>query len=135
MRLSVKPFAVLLCLAATPVLAEDPDPVAGMALYLNYCAVCHGLDATGSGPMADVLTVPPANLTRLSASNNGTFPTFRVVRQIDGRDPMLAHGGEMPLFGELFDFPDAAIAAETGQPIMTAQSIVDIVGWLQRIQR
>jgi mono/diheme cytochrome c family protein len=130
----VKPLAFLMCLAASPTLADEPDPLQGLTLFLDYCAVCHGLDAKGSGPMADVLVVPPADLTQLSASNGGTFPTFRVVRQIDGRDPMLAHGGEMPLFGELFSFEDAAIKSEAGQPIITAQPIADLVAWLESVQ-
>lgn len=127
-------LAIMLAMVAAPVSAETPDPEIGAELFMEFCAACHGEEARGDGLMHKVLTVPPPNLTQLSASNDGVFPVFRVVRQIDGRDPMLAHGGEMPLFGELFDFPDGAIAAETGQPIITAQSIVDIVGWLQTIQ-
>ena len=123
-----------LCLLATPVGAAEPDTQIGSELFVEFCAPCHGERAVGDGPMAKVLSVPPTDLTRLGESNDGLFPVFRVVRQIDGRDPMLAHGGDMPLFGEIFDFPDAAIAAETGQPIITAQSIVDIVGWLMSIQ-
>ena len=124
-----------LCLLATPVGAAEPDTLLGSELFGEFCAPCHGASAVGDGPMAKVLSVPPTDLTRLSQSNEGVFPVFRVVRQIDGRDPMLAHGGDMPLFGEVFDFPDAAIAAETGQPIITAQSIVDIVGWLMSVQK
>ena len=126
--------AALLCLAAAPALAAEPDPLAGGAFFGQYCAVCHGATGTGDGPMEEILTVKPADLTQLSASNGGIFPTFRVVRQIDGRDPLLAHGGAMPLFGEIFDFPDASIASQSGQPILTSQAIVDIVGWLMTIQ-
>lgn len=125
---------ILACLAATPSLAEPADTANGEALFVEFCAPCHGTMAKGDGPMHKVLTVPPPDLTALAAGNGGVFPVFRIVRQIDGRDPNLSHGGEMPLFGEIFDFPDAAIAAETGQPIVTAQSIVDIVGWLETIQ-
>lgn len=89
----------------------------------------------GDGPMAKVLNVSPPDLTLLAELNGGTFPMFRVVRQIDGRDPLLAHGGDMPLFGHLFDFPDGAIASETGQPIVTAQPIADIAAWLESVQR
>ena len=124
---------ILLALAATPLWAE-PDTTEGRAVYFAHCAGCHGATGTGDGPLAELLTVPPADLTALAASNGGTFPTFRVVRQIDGRDPMLAHGGEMPLFGRLYAFPDSAIAAETGQPILTAQPIADVTAWLATIQ-
>lgn len=126
--------AAVICLAPMTALAAEPDTLAGAELFDQFCTVCHGESATGDGPMVEILTVKPADLTQLSASNDGVFPVFRVIRQIDGRDPMLAHGGAMPLFGEIFDFPDSAIAAETGQPIITSQALVDIVGYLMSIQ-
>jgi len=57
-----------------------------------------------------------------------------VVRQIDGRDPMLAHGGTMPLFGDFFEGEGVAIAAETGQPILTSRPIADVAAWLESVQ-
>ena len=123
---------LLVCLAA-PVWAEG-DPVAGEGMFRTFCATCHGVDAQGDGLMSGMLTVEPPDLTGLAQSNGGVFPVFDVVRQIDGRDPMLAHGGEMPLFGAMFDFPDGSIKSETGQPIITAQPIADIAAWLASIQ-
>ncbi len=121
-------------LFASPAVAETPDAEAGAFYFERLCVACHGEDAKGDGLMQRALTVPAPGLTRLSADNGGVFPMFRVIQQIDGRDPLLAHGGEMPLFGELFAFPDAAIASETGQPIVTAQPIVDIAAYLESIQ-
>jgi mono/diheme cytochrome c family protein len=129
----MKRFAFALMALASPVLAEG-DPVAGEGLFQTFCAACHGMDAQGEGPMSNVLTVEPPDLTLLSQSNSGVFPVFRVVRQIDGRDPMMAHGGDMPVFGALFDFPDGSIKSETGQPIVTAQPIADVAAWLESIQ-
>ena len=123
-------------LAVVPAMAAaEGDAGRGAALFDAFCAACHGDDARGAGPMAEVLNVAPPDLTALGAANGGVFPMFRVVRQIDGRDPLLAHGGEMPLFGHLFEFPDAAIASETGQPIVTAQPIADIAAFLAIIQK
>lgn len=130
----MKRLALTLCLLASPALAAEPDAETGHGVFNALCVVCHGAEARGDGPMAQILTVMPADLTQLSASNGGVFPTFRVVRQIDGRDPLLAHGGEMPLFGEMFDVQDAALADTSGQPILTAQPIADIVTWLMTIQ-
>ncbi|MGI9394267.1 MAG: c-type cytochrome [Boseongicola sp.] len=124
-------FAALL--TASGAIAE-PNPDNGMEVYLNYCAACHGAGAKGDGPMVKLLKAIPADLTVLAEANDGVFPTFRIVRQIDGRDPLLSHGGEMPLFGHLFSYPDGSIAAETGQPIITAQPIADVAAWLQSIQ-
>ena len=126
-------LAMILAALAGPVAAE-PDPVAGEGVFQSLCAACHGMEAKGDGPMAELMTIVPPDLTQLAAANDGVFPMFRVVRQIDGRDPMLAHGGDMPLFGQLFEFPNAAIASETGQPIVTAQPIADVAAWLASVQ-
>lgn len=123
----------VLMLCATPAVAEG-DPETGEGLFFTFCAACHGEDAQGNGPMSGLLTVEPPDLTGLAASNGGVFPVFDVVRQIDGRDPMMAHGGEMPIFGAMFDFPDGSIKSETGQPIVTAQPIADVAAWLETIQ-
>ena len=128
-------LALIAVLLAQPAFAGPPDPVAGQDTFRTYCAVCHGLRASGGGPMAEALRVSPPDLTRLAAENGGIFPVLRVVRQIDGRDPMLAHGGDMPLYGEMFAYPDGAIFSETGQPIVTAQSIADVAAWLATVQQ
>ena len=129
----MKRLSVIFAVLAAPALAE-PDPVAGEGVFQTFCAACHGADAKGNGPMTEVLTLIPPDLTQLSASNGGVFPVFDVLRQIDGRDPMLAHGGEMPLFGQLFEFPDTAIATDSGQPILTAQPLADVAAWLESVQ-
>jgi mono/diheme cytochrome c family protein len=129
----MKRLVFLAVCVAGPALA-DGDPVAGEGVFRTFCAGCHGADAQGDGPMSGLLTVEPPDLTALALSNGGVFPVFRVVRQIDGRDPLLAHGGPMPLFGALFDFPDGSIASETGQPIITAQPIADVAAWLESVQ-
>lgn len=124
----------LIALAATVPPAFAQDAASGAALYADYCAVCHGTDATGDGPMAEVLTVPPPDLTRLSAG--GAFPLLQVARQIDGRRPMRAHGGEMPLFGRWFegDGADVAMTGEGGQPVMLSRPIADLIAYLMEIQ-
>lgn len=130
----MKRFILICAVLAAPAAAAEPDVTAGEGVFQTFCATCHGPGAKGDGPMTEVLTLAPTDLTQLAASNDGVFPMFRVVRQIDGRDPLLAHGGSMPLFGQLFEFPDAAIAAETGQPILTAQPIADVAAWLETVQ-
>lgn len=129
----MKRLAFVIMALASPAAAEGV-PEAGQGVFQTFCAACHGMDAQGDGPMSNILTVEPPDLTLLAQSNGGVFPVFRVVRQIDGRDPMMAHGGDMPLFGALFDFPDGSIKSESGQPIITAQPIADVAAWLESIQ-
>jgi mono/diheme cytochrome c family protein len=111
------------------------DPVAGADLYVRYCAACHGMEARGEGEMAAILTVLPSDLTSLSAGNGGVFPVAQVAWQIDGRDPLLAHGGVMPLFGDFFEGQDTAIRAENGQTILTSRPVADLVAFLEAIQQ
>ncbi len=122
-------FAILL--QAAPLVAQDIE--SGEQIFNDRCATCHGLDGKGHGPMAAILTLQPADLTQLSASD-GVFPTARVVRRIDGRDPLVSHGSPMPVFGDFFEGKDAALKTKSGQPIMTSQPIVDLVAWLESLQ-
>jgi mono/diheme cytochrome c family protein len=80
------------------------DSIQGPALYKAYCAVCHGSDGKGSGPMAQSLKVRPADLTRVSARSAGTFPMARLERIISGVEPSPAGHGtrEMPVWGPIF---------------------------------
>jgi mono/diheme cytochrome c family protein len=125
-------LAVVMALGAGPGAAQDP--VAGADLYIRYCAACHGMEARGDGEMAAILTILPADLTVLNAGNGGIFPVARVAAQIDGRDPLLAHGGVMPLFGDFFEGQDTAIPSEAGQPILTSRPVADLIAFLEAIQ-
>jgi len=117
---------------AAPAWAQDP--LEGAVLYADLCSACHGADLRGEGPMAPVLTVPPADLTRLGAGAD--VPTLAVARQIDGRDPMAAHGGEMPLFGPWVqgNGADVAMTGPGGQPILMARPIANLIAFLMEVQ-
>ncbi len=118
---------------AAPALAQDVQQ--GASLYQFYCATCHGVGGAGNGPMSPSLVVRPADLTTLTARNNDVFPVTRVVMRIDGREPLVSHGSSMPVYGDFFAGTDVATKAETGQPIMTSQPIVDLLAYLQSIQQ
>jgi len=121
-----------LALAGVPALAQDIG--AGAELYRVHCATCHGIEATGQGPMAGVLVIKPVDLTELQSGNGGTFPTERVVKRIDGRDALVSHGSPMPVYGHFFEGNDVAIKAPSGQPIMTSKPIVDLLAYLKSLQ-
>ena len=80
------------------------DSVDGPALYKAYCAVCHGPNARGGGPMAMSLKVPPPDLTRIAARNGGVWSQARIERIISGEDPLPGgHGTRaMPVWGPIF---------------------------------
>jgi mono/diheme cytochrome c family protein len=82
---------------------DDPEFRAelGRALYLSYCASCHGEDARGKGPSAEALKKPPADLTLLSRKYGRPMPREKLVSFIDGRASLPSHGSrEMPVWGE-----------------------------------
>lgn len=116
-----------------PAMAQDAT--VGGALFTRHCATCHGIEATGNGPMAPVLTIQPTDLTRLAAGNGGTFPVERAARRIDGSDPLVAHGSPMPVFGDFLDDADhVALPLPDGQPMMVPRAMADLLAWLEAIQ-
>ncbi|PIE15096.1 MAG: cytochrome C [Rhodobacterales bacterium] len=123
---------ILTIIAATSASAQDVDE--GRVLYDRHCATCHGIDATGHGPMAGVLAIKPTNLTTLK-SKGAEFPLTRVIKRIDGRDPLVSHGSPMPVYGDFFEGDDLAMKTATGQPIMTSRAIGDLVVFLLSLQQ
>ena len=87
----------------TRVNAQPTASVNGVDLFKEYCAVCHGNDAKGTGPAADALKKRPADLTQLARKNGGTFPELHVLNFIKGDDVVAAHGSrDMPIWGTIF---------------------------------
>jgi len=99
----------LLLAASLAALAEETKPALseklnashpGYAQYQQYCAVCHGVFADGNGLVVPILTQKPSNLRRLTTRYGAPLPKQKLVRTIDGSEPILAHGSrEMPIWG------------------------------------
>jgi len=116
--------------------AQEVDLQAGRDLFMTHCWQCHGQDASGNGPMAEVLAITTPDLTRLAARNGGVFPLEAVARQIDGRAVVLAHGGEMPIFGPFLDTAKMiALRLPSGQPMMTGVPLANVVVYLESLQQ
>ena len=82
---------------------KQTSPIDAKAMYKNYCSACHGPEGKGNGPAASALKTAPADLTKISARNGGTFPDTKVMRYIQGLDEVPAHGSrDMPMWGDLF---------------------------------
>lgn len=126
--------AVLLAWAAAAS-AQDLDPEAGRALFMDHCMQCHGADARGDGPMSGLLAVSTPDLTTISARNGGGFPTAEVAKQIDGRARVLAHGGDMPIFGPFLDTAlQVPLRLPSGQTMMTGVPLAQVMIYLESIQ-
>jgi mono/diheme cytochrome c family protein len=127
----------LLALAGAVAFAQGSDDeqaatkaARGRITYRIYCANCHGDGAKGDGRLAALLTVPPTDLTRLTAED-GSFPEDQVRQAVDGRQDVAAHGmRDMPVWGDVFqepaDTPEGAAAARA--------KIDDLVEYLRSIQ-
>jgi cytochrome c551/c552 len=102
----------------------------GEKLFRTYCASCHGVDATGHGPVAPALRQAPVDLTQIAKKNGGTFPTARVHRIIAGRE-IKSHGDrQMPVWGDVF------MAARDERSRDAAETrVAAIVRFLESIQQ
>ena len=123
----------LLAVTAAPLAAQDVDH--GRALFQTHCATCHGADAKGQGPLAGALVLQPVDLTTLASRHGGAFPLERVLKRIDGTDPLVSHGSPMPVYGPYFEgVANTAMKFPSGQPVLVSEPIADLVGYLQSVQ-
>jgi mono/diheme cytochrome c family protein len=122
--------SMILC-SGTAFAGQASTAASGSGLFVNYCASCHGPQAKGNGPMADVLKTKPADLTTIAKRNGGKFPSDIVFRTIDGRNPVRGHGGQdMPVWGNTF------LRVEGGAtPEVIRARIESLVLYLESIQQ
>ncbi|RUW87660.1 cytochrome c [Mesorhizobium sp. M7A.F.Ca.US.010.02.1.1] len=130
-------FLLVLALATMACEASRAQEMSyGEAEYLNSCAVCHGLDGKGDGPLRDLLTKRPADLTHLSKLNGGTFPYSRVFATIDGRYAVPSHGDrEMPVWGRQFLEQDEKIYGHSGGEVVTTERIHNLASYIETLQQ
>ena len=101
----------------------------GRQRFERNCAICHGLDARGNGPFAELLNVKPPDLTLLSRAQGGDFPFSRIYRRIDGRDLPLAHGTrDMPVWGQ-------HLKREGGDETFVRGRLFEIMLYLESLQQ
>ena len=114
------------------------EVTSGQQQFRRYCAQCHGLDATGDGPVAPALKKKPTNLTTLTKDNGGVFPEKEVADYINGNKMVASHGTrEMPIWGREFMLRQSGAAgagAPTLTPTQVKQKIALLVGYIKSIQ-
>jgi mono/diheme cytochrome c family protein len=121
----------LLCVQ--PAWSADYAAMSGEELYGRFCASCHGLQGRGDGPVASSLRVEVPDLTLTARRGRDADPRDRIVRIIDGRYIIGAHGTRlMPVWGEdlarlEIGNPDAERSAQT-----IIRRLADYVIGLQR---
>jgi mono/diheme cytochrome c family protein len=91
--------------------APQTSPESGKALFGRYCTSCHGADARGHTPLAELLKTPPPDLTLIAQRKDGWFPDDVVLATIDGR--FVVHGArEMPVWGTVLGSDQMALVTE-----------------------
>jgi hypothetical protein len=105
----------------------------GQELFREHCAQCHGVDGTGNGPMAKILTVHPADLTVISKQSDGKFPADRIVEIIRYGGNIQGHGEqEMPLWGKVFSSEGGG--GKSGGAY-SRRAVVELKDYLEKIQQ
>ena len=109
--------------------ADEGVEKAGEPRFMQYCAVCHGKNAKGVGPFAELMKKGPVDLTVLSKNAGGTFPFERVLKTIDGTELPVAHGGrDMPIWGQVWKSGGAG--GDTG----ARGQVLEVMMYLRSIQ-
>lgn len=114
-------------------LAQAQMDEAGKTEYMVACAGCHGESAMGDGPFAELLNISTPGLLTLAQANEGVFPFEAVLKTIDGRDGVRAHGSTMPIWGDRFQFSATSQRGETADMVARGR-ILSLVSYLQSIQ-
>ncbi|MCK0149176.1 cytochrome c [Marivita sp. S6314] len=132
-RLMMACAAALAGAACTP--DEMPQPTDGRALFIENCAVCHGADGKGNGPMARATQPAPADLTLIAVRNGGVFPEVEVLSTIDGYARSDMSGPDMPEFGALLQ--GDLVPLDTGDGVMTPtpRKLVALLEYIESIQQ
>lgn len=107
---------------------------AGLQEYLQACASCHGIAGQGNGPLAEYLTVEVPDLTQIASANDGDFPMGAVLRIIDGRDDVRAHGSDMPVWGSRYMMEMPPSTGEFTAELLTRGRILALAAHLEAIQ-
>jgi mono/diheme cytochrome c family protein len=81
--------------------SADLVAMSGEDLYRRLCSSCHGIQGRGDGPVAASLRVEVPDLTRTAERGRAANVRDRIIRIIDGRYIVGAHGTRlMPVWGE-----------------------------------
>nr|CAD6597284.1 cytochrome c [Rhizobium sp. TCK] len=141
-RLSIAMTATFVACASLTFtdLARAQTMDVGRREYEQNCAVCHGVEGRGNGPLAAMLNQPVTDLQNLQADNGGVFPAQRLYEIIDGRQEVAAHGTRaMPVWGDIYS---AEAPGQLGELFTAADTevyvrgrILSLIGHISTLQQ
>jgi len=105
--------------------------------YRVSCLNCHGEGGKGDGPMMDLLTKKPSDLTVLAKNNGGEYPFVKVYQTIDGRVTVPGHGTrDMPIWGARYAEEDyERYGTAFGAEDVVRGRILQLVYFIQSLQQ
>lgn len=112
----------------------EKDEPTGREDFASFCAACHGASGRGDGEAAPSLDRKPADLTTISARNNGIFPGTRVMAKIWGYTGGQGGASPMPQFGPLLQGDLVPYDGGDGIATPTPERLVGIAEYLRLLQ-
>ncbi len=108
---------------------------AGAREFRDNCAACHGEDGRGGGPMAEILSIPTPDLTRMAERRDGRLDPMELFAFIDGRADVRAHGDPMPIWGSRFRAEAELFLEPVEAEIAARVRLLELAFYLMSIQR
>jgi cytochrome c5 len=103
--------------------------VSGSGDFQRYCALCHGGDGRGAGPLtdADAMKKSAADLTQIAKRNGGVFPFSKVADTIRDGGSIAEHSpSRMMAWGKIF-------SAES-DPVRAKAIIFEVTRYVEGLQ-
>ena len=133
-------IGLILMVSSAQALDEAAQLKLGENEYVSSCAACHGANAKGEGPVAQVLSTKPSDLTQITKDFNGQFPAEFIYKVIDGREMINPHGdAQMPIWGYRYRSEAQRRANQVPHDVdvqaLVFGRIMSLVGYLESIQK
>ena len=125
---------IILTLPLVLAACVEPDAPTGKEDFADFCSSCHGLSGKGDGDGAAFLDRKPADLTRISARNGGTFPGTEVMAKIWGYTGGRDGASAMPEFGPLLQGELVPYDGGDGIQTPTPVRLVQLAEYLKSVQ-
>jgi hypothetical protein len=103
-------------------------------LYIEHCAACHGMDATGNGPSSGDLATASPDLTKIAARRNGVWPMLEVMGIIDGYTRVTNPRVDMPVLSDFTEGKSEKFDTGNGQTYWAPANLLSITRYLETIQ-
>jgi mono/diheme cytochrome c family protein len=103
--------------------------VSGSDTFMQYCALCHGNDGRGIGPLTDVdaMKKSAADLTQIAKRNGGVFPFSKVADTVRDGGGLAGHNpSRMLAWGKIF-------SAES-DPIRAKAIVFEVTRYVESLQ-